>query len=331
MKYAILGAAHGHVFTFAEHMAKAGWELACILQDQEENSRRLSEEYGAPLVEGVSSVLKQGITVAGCFGPGNERIGMIRACAEYGVHVMSDKPLVVNKKDFRILEDILTNGRIQVGALFTLRFQPSVRALKELLEQGKLGKLISIEILNPHKLTPWKRPEWHFSPDQAGGVAADLFTHSVDLFHWLSNRSEILVYNSFITKSILPEKPNFYDFASASLRTEDGISGYFRVDWHMPQAHWNWGDVRIFCVGSNGCAELRASGDPLNRREMLILYSENEETKEIPLPDYTEDETSDFLNRIAGQPCIVTHEDILHACQISLALEDKAVRQNRLL
>lgn len=331
MKYGILGAAHGHVFTFVEHMAKAGWELDCILQDQEENSRQLSEKYGVPLVDGVTSVLDRGIAVAECFCPPVERIERIRACAEQGIHVMSDKPLVIDEEGLRSLEDILQKGKIQVGALFTLRFQPSVRALKDLLEQGRLGRLISVEILNPHKLTPSKRPEWHFLPEQAGGVAADLLTHSVDLFHWLSNRTEVLDYNSFITKSILPEKPDFYDFASAMLRTEDGISGYFRVDWHMPQAHWNWGDVRIFCVGSDGCAELRASGDPLNKREMLILYSQNEETKEIPFLDYEEDETSDFLGRISGRPSIVTQEDILYACRTSLALEYEAVRQNRFL
>lgn len=330
MKFGVLGAAHGHVNDFCAEMCAAGHTLAAIWADGTDNAKALSERYGAPLLETPEDVIACGIEAAGTFAPSFQRIQMILLCEKHGVHVMSDKPLAVDWKALKELEGVVARGKIQVSAMFTVRFMPPVRKLYELIHQGELGELVSIEILNPHKLHPETRPDWHFLPEEGGSVAVDLLAHSADLFYWLTDRQQVITVGSGMIKTILPERAKFYDFASALVTSSGGVSGYYRVDWHMPDGHWNWGDLRIFCVGTKGCAEIRGTGDPLTRKVELIVYHENAETVSYPLGEKgAVNEVADFLNRIAGKPCCITGEDVVEACRQTLMIEQAAYRSRR--
>lgn len=327
MRYGILGCAHGHVFGFCEQMQAAGGVLAGILQDGTENAAVLAERFHAPLVQSPQELFSQNIQLAGTFSPSFQRIEMMRLCEEQGVHVMSDKPLAVSEAALRELEGILQRGRIEVGAMFTVRFLPAVQGLYTLLQSGELGGLISMEIFNPHKLTPEKRPPWHFDPRQGGGIAADLFTHSIDLFYWLTGRKQAQIQSACMFKTILPEYPEFYDLAAASLCT-GRVNGYFRVDWHMSEGHWSWGDIRIFCTCQRGCAEVRATGDPLTRREELIVYAPGGKTESRPLFSCSENEVTDLLKRVEGKKHSIRTGDILYTTRQALALEQLAARHS---
>ena len=111
--------------------------------------------------------------------------------------------------------------------------------------------------------------------------------------------------------------------------TSGGISGYYRVDWHMPDGHWNWGDLRIFCVCTKGCAEVRATGDPLTRRIELIVYRAEGDTVSVMPKEIGCNEVTDFLDRIAGAPGCITGEDVVEACRQTLMLEQAAYRARR--
>lgn len=331
MRYGVLGCAHGHVNGFCAGMQAAGHTLAAVWDDGTENAARLSKQYGAPLLSSPEEVIAAGIEVAGTFAPSFQRIRMILLCEKNGVHVMSDKPVVVDWEGLRELEGVIARGKIQVGAMFTVRFMPPVKKLYELIHQGEIGKLLSVEILNPHKLTPEKRPDWHFLPGEGGSVAVDLFAHSADLFHWLADRAQVIPVSAGMVKSILPERPEFFDLACAMVTASTGVSGYYRVDWHMSEGHWNWGDLRIFCVGTTGCAEVRATGDPITRKAELIVYTEKGETVSRELTESPADnEVTDFLERIAGREHCITGGDVLAACRQTLELEHISIQCRRI-
>lgn len=324
MKFAVIGSAHGHVFEYVKCMTEAGGDFCGILDDGEKNTAKLQEKYGAPVFQDVGDILAQKPLVAGCFGPNHSRINAAELCAANGIHVMSDKPLVTDRKGLERLEKILADGKIQVGMMLTVRFMPCICLLKQILESGEIGDLVNIEIFNPHKLNPASRPDWHFSKKESGGVAVDLLTHSVDLLYWLSGRSPLVQAHTMVTKSILPEKPEFSDLATAHLLTENQISAYLRVDWHIPDNHWNWGDMRIFCIGTTGYAEIRATGDPLTHLTEVIVFSPTKGTVSLPLPPFQESAVSDFLKRIAGQECCITQEDVAFTCRTCIELDEQA-------
>ncbi len=172
---------------------------------------------------------------------------------------------------------------------------------------------------------PEKRPDWHFDREQSGGIIVDLMIHSVDTFNWLT-KSNITDFYGTITKSSLPDKSGFYDSSQFMAIGSKNTTGYFRVDWNMPNGHWNWGDMRIFASGTNGCAEVRATGDPISRKPLLIHYSKYTETTTIDSMDCSGSETTDFLKRINSLPYIIGHEDIISATKTTI-LFDKYVKK----
>ena len=56
------------------------------------------------------------------------------------------------------------------GALFAQR----------LIDSGKLGKIVTVTILAPHRLNPSTRPDWFFDPEKNGGILADIGSHQVE-------------------------------------------------------------------------------------------------------------------------------------------------------
>lgn len=324
MRFGVVGSAHGHIFTFIRDMLASGGEFVGIFDDGSENVHLISEQQKVPVFSDMDTLFAQKIDIAGTSAINSQKIGIIEACARHGVHIMADKPIVVDESQLVRLERVINTSTIQVGLMLSLRFLPEVITLKRLIDDDLLGRLISVEIFNPHKLNPETRPDWHFDKSRNGGIAIDLFPHSIDIFQWLTG-SKITNYNGVIVKSTLYDKPDFYDSSQFLVFSESGVSGYFRVDWHMPAKHWSWGDIRIFCTGTKGMAEIRASGDPITREQSVILYRNDAETAKADIVSCDKTETTDFIGRIAGKGFSISHEDILSASRLAVEF-DKCAR-----
>ncbi len=325
LKFAVIGSAHGHITEFIDDMISMGHEFAGIYDDKSPLVSRLSERYNVPVYDDMEILFDTGIEIAGTSAINNQKIDIIEECSRRGVHVIADKPIVIDQQQYERLERVTGRGNIQVGMMLSVRFDPCVSTLKKLVDQGVIGKLLSVEIFNPHRLGAANRPAWHFKKNQNGGIIIDLIVHSVDLFNWLT-QSEIADYKGVMVKSILPEKEDFYDSSQYFVRSENNVTGYFRVDWHMTDTHWTWGDLRVFCTGTRGSMEARVLGDPLTKGKLLILFEEGKETRSIELDENVGSVTKDFINRVQGREYIVGHKDILLASRNAIELDREAER-----
>jgi len=323
MKFAVIGSAHNHIYEFINDMLSSENEFIGVFDDNSDVSKNISEKYNVPVFGNMVELFGTGIEIVGTTAVNNEKIDIIEKCNERGVHIMADKPVAINDEQYKRLKKVIDEGRIQVGLMLTMRFMNEVQAIKELLKNETIGKLLSVEIFNPHRLMANTRPDWHFQEKLNGGIVVDLIVHSVDLYRWFTG-SEIASCMGLKQKSILKEKESFYDCAQFLVTSKNGTSGYFRVDWHMTDTHWNWGDMRIYLTGSKGCLEARCLGDPLTREPLVILYEEGKETVRLEVDKCNQTVTRDFLNRINKKDYIIGHADILAACRTSLDLNNAA-------
>lgn len=323
MKFGVIGSAHGHIYEFIEDMLSLGGEFSGVYNDNSELAQDLSKKYSVPLFEDAEKLFQCGIEIAGTTAINNRKIDIIEQCSCHGVHVMADKPAVINEDQYLRLKKVMEEGKIEVGLMLTIRFMDEVQAIKSILDQKTIGELLSVEIFNPHRLTPHTRPDWHFEEDLNGGIVIDLLVHSIDLFNWFTS-SEIESYTGVAQKSILKEKKTFYDSSQFFVTSKAGASGYFRVDWHIPDTHWNWGDMRIFCTGSKGCLEARCLGDPLTKEPLVVLFQNGSETVKLNVPKCNTSVTKDFFYRIQKQKHIIGHKDILEVCKSSIEFNKSA-------
>ncbi|GBF72499.1 oxidoreductase [Paenibacillus sp. 598K] len=326
--FGIIGCEHPHIGIFIDEMLALGHTCAGIYEARNrELASELASRYNVGLVDAPDVLLASQAEIIGSSAINQEKIAIIERCERHGKHVMIDKPAVTNRADYERLRAVMARGKIKVGMLLTERFHPAVYTLKQQIDQGKLGRLVSIGIRKPHLLRPETRPPWFFSKAQCGGIIIDLLIHDVDLLRWLTG-SEIASMEGVTVKHVLPEYPDFYDTASLQVMMENGVSAQLYADWHTPKGSWTWGDGRLFVTGTEGAAELRLSGDPSacdqTDRPLLLHVGHTEPLSLAELEQPPATITEDFLRRLAGQSSVLTDEDLWRAVLATIDADESA-------
>lgn len=107
-----------------------------------------------------------------------------------GKHVLCEKPLCVTVKEAlelcKLAEQAEKNGQI-CGVVFNNRFLSPIAKAKELIDSGRLGRILSFraEYLHNSCLDPNKKAGWKQTKEFGGGVLYDLGSHIIDLIYYL--------------------------------------------------------------------------------------------------------------------------------------------------
>lgn len=113
------------------------------------------------------------------------------AAAEAGCHVFVEKPFSRTAEEGREILAAADEADVSVGVDHTIRYQPEIRQLKELYDEGRIGHvpLASISRINngPFAAPPARQSvsSWQLDPDATGGGALmDLGVHLLDVLAW---------------------------------------------------------------------------------------------------------------------------------------------------
>jgi predicted dehydrogenase len=135
-------------------------------------------------------------------GRNDVKIDRITAAVEAGLHVLADKPWVINAADVPKLESVLARAEergLVAYDIMTERFEITSILQRELLGDADVfGELLAGSEAEPgifmesvHFLlkrvagVPNRRPPWFFDVRQQGEGLTDVGTHLVDLVNWL--------------------------------------------------------------------------------------------------------------------------------------------------
>lgn len=326
MQYGIIGCQHAHIEIFMEEMGRLGYRCAGIYESGDRGlAERIADKYGCPVLDTVDRLLAPDIAIIGSSAINSEKIAIIELCEQHGKSIMVDKPAIVNSGGLERLRAVIERGKIQVGMLLTERYHPAIYTLKQLIDAGELGELVTIGMRKPHRLNAASRPDWFFDKALCGGILIDLLIHDYDLLHWLMG-ADVEASAGVVGKSVLPEHPTFYNTVQVQATLSDGRVAQLYADWHTPEQSWTWGDGRIFVTGTRGFAELRLSGEPgTDGAPLLLLVSDVRSWGAVELQSPPVSITEDFLRRCVGAEGALTHQDILAAHE-AVIQADREVR-----
>ena len=110
-----------------------------------------------------------------------------------GVNVLTEKPMDVDLESAEAAVQMAKEKGVFFGVIFQCRYNNSARLVKDAIESGRLGK-----ILSARSTLTWTRPDSYYASSdwkgtwdkEGGGVVIDQAIHSIDLVNWLIN-SEI--------------------------------------------------------------------------------------------------------------------------------------------
>ena len=126
-----------------------------------------------------------------------------------------------------------------------------------MIDQGEIGKVISVTGFGPHRLGAAGRPKWFFEHEKYGGILCDIGSHQIEQYLHFAGEEDATVQLARIGNYAHPEYPELEDFGDCSLLGKNGSTNYFRVDWFNPDGLRTWGDGRTFILGTEGFIEIR--------------------------------------------------------------------------
>ena len=107
------------------------------------------------------------------------------ACAEAGKHVLVEKPMAMSVAECDQMIDACRENNVKLGVAYYRRFYPVVDRIKELIESGEIGKVLSVSAVTAtaFAMSPGDDGYWRVLPDQGGGGALmDIGSHRINLF-----------------------------------------------------------------------------------------------------------------------------------------------------
>lgn len=171
----------------AEHIFKFG-KLLAVCDTIEGKANALAEKYGAKAYYNINDLLaneKDVMVVSICTPNGLHAQHAIESL-KVGFHVLCEKPMAINVHDCGEMIKTAEKYNKRLFAIKQNRFNPPVEAVKQLIEDGKLGKIYSIQLsCFWNRNTDYYQNSWKGTQDLDGGTLYTQFSHFIDLLYWM--------------------------------------------------------------------------------------------------------------------------------------------------
>ncbi len=258
--FSVIGLDHGHIYAMANGLTEAGAGIRKVYDPDEKKVDAFLEKFPqAERASSIDEILSDGTIqlVASAIRPDKRASLGIRAMKS-GLHFFCDKPGLLKREELEEVKRVQKETKRWYMVYFGERVHVEGAVCAErLIKEGKLGKVISVTILAPHRLNKPSRPEWFFDPEKNGTILGDIGSHQFEqLLSYTGAESGRVEYSREVNYAN-PDHPLFKDYGEAVVSFDNGAAGYVRVDWFTPDGLSAWGDGRVFIVGTKATVEIR--------------------------------------------------------------------------
>ncbi|WP_075980399.1 Gfo/Idh/MocA family protein [Bacillus massilinigeriensis] len=317
MNIGIISFAHMHANSYADCLLEIdGVSLYGISDDNVARGNAAAERYDTRFIEDYHNLLAlnelDGVIICTENAKHKE---VVLAAAKAGKHVLCEKPLAVNKEDAWEMIEVCRQHGVILQTAFPVRYNASVKRVKQMIEKGDLGRIVSIRSTNRGQ----NPGGWFVNQELSGGGAVlDHTVHVIDLMRWFMNSEVKEVYAEIDTK--------FCDFpiddcGILTLEFDNGVFASHDPSWSRSKTFPTWGDVTMEIVGTKGVTRLNAFA------QNLTLYSDKEKkiSQEFWGNSMDKGLIQDFISAITEkrEPSISGY-DGLKAMEVALAAYESA-------
>jgi predicted dehydrogenase len=216
----------------ARNLQHLGYDEIIGVDPSKDSRNIFSDEIGGESFESLESLDKSmGPKLSLICSPSIFHVKDAIFCAKLGSHLMIEKPLSSDMKYLDKLSEIVRRENLYVHIGSNFKFYPSFAHIKTILNEGKIGKILSAQVLAGQWLPDWHPEEDHrkgYSArrDLGGGIISD--THEFDYITWLLGPvSKVIGLRG--NSGILDIETE--DVAAACLRFENGAICTVQVDY----------------------------------------------------------------------------------------------------
>lgn len=258
--FAVIGLDHGHIFAMTNGLLEAGATLVSVFDEDPSKMEEFCTRYPqARRADSVGLILQDPAIqlVASAIKP-DKRCDLGLMVMAGGKDYFVDKPGLLTVEELEKVRKACKLRSRKYFIYFGERIHVEGAVLAEkLIKEGRVGRVVSMTILAPHRLNASSRPSWFFDPEQSGGIITDIGSHQIEQFLTFAGAHDATIMHSAKANYNNPEHLKFSDWGECSLVADNKATCYFRVDWFTPEGLGAWGDGRVFIVGTEGSIEIR--------------------------------------------------------------------------
>jgi predicted dehydrogenase len=171
----------------AEHIKNTG-RLVAVCDILKDKATELAKKYEASAYETPEEMFKNhpGMDVVAICSPNGLHAEHSIKALKAGFHVLCEKPMALNVQECGEMINTAEKANRRLFIVKQNRFNPPVAAVKKLIDEGRLGKIYSVQ-LNCfwNRNNDYYKNSWKGTRALDGGTLYTQFSHFIDLLYWL--------------------------------------------------------------------------------------------------------------------------------------------------
>lgn len=225
--------------------------LAGVVEPNEESLHLIKEKYqDIKTFTNIKDAVKEdfdGFTVA---TPAETHFPITEFLLENKKHVLVEKPIALTVKDTKKLKKLADQQQVNLMVGHVLLFHPAIKKIKELIDNGKIGKLqyLYSNRLNLGTVRTEENILWSFAP------------HDISIFQYFIGE----LPEEIESKGGIFLQPKIHDTTMTLLKYPNNIVAHIFVSWLHP-----FKEQRLVVIGSKGMLSFEDSS-----KEKELLYYE---------------------------------------------------------
>ncbi len=231
------------------------------------------------------------------------------------IHVIAEKPLAINRRDFERVKKGVHDAGVKIGMLLPMRYDPEYRALKRIVDSGEIGEVIQMSSQKSYQLG--NREDWYKHQETYGSTILWIGIHMIDLMTFTSGR-KFTDAASFMGRVGFPGMGDMETTTVTAFRLDNGGAATLHMDYCMPATAPSHGDDRLRLAGTKGIAEYMAATG-------TTLVTKNAKPHRVDDLPPRGSVFYDFIaNVYGGAPATLTEAEIYGACEATLCAHEAA-------
>lgn len=253
VRVGLIGSGFISAIHFEAFRKLAGAEVVAVASPTAGNAERFAGERGIPRhfsdVRELLDFKEVDLVVLGI--PNDLHCETTVRAAEAGKHVVVEKPMALNLEECDRMIAACEKAGVMLGYAEELCFAPKYLRLKQLVDEGAIGKVHLVKQSEKHD---GPHTAWFYDTTRSGGgVTFDMGCHAIEFFRWIlggkdGSKARIASVYAQLGTYVHGAKTDGDDEALLVLNFEGGAVGLAEESWTKPGGM----DDRAEVFGSDG-------------------------------------------------------------------------------
>ncbi len=159
-------------------------KLVGVFDKDPERARKFAEEFGIPSFDTFAEACSAADVIDICLPTDLHHPFTIEA-AKAGKDVFCEKPMARTEAEAEEMARVCRESGVRLMIGHCIRFWPEYALLKQMVDDQRFGKLLSLNLTRFGEFPSWSSENWLANEERSGGGVLDMHIHDTDYAHYL--------------------------------------------------------------------------------------------------------------------------------------------------